>query len=134
EWGGLLEDRVRHQFAEAAAHVIEKNQLAIVILAEADEPQTRFEQLTMIADGLALGVIAKRPDAAGVVVAIDVLVSQILELFAVVNIAAGDGAEVGVIVLDDRHENRRWPARPLGAKRMAAFQNAPAVVAAALDL
>src|SRR5437763_2702363 len=88
----------------------------------------------MIADLFGLVVILEGPDAARVVVAVDVMVVEALEAFAVIDEAAGDGTEVGVIVLDDRHEDRRRPAWPFGPERMGPFENAPAVVAALLDL
>src|SRR5262249_18593789 len=46
---------------------------------------------------------------------------------------AGDRPEVGVVVFDDRHEDRRRPPFALGPERVAAFQHAPAVVAATLN-
>src|SRR5262245_45912030 len=87
----------------------------------------------MLADRLLLAIVAEHPDAARVVVTIDIGAGKFLEPLTMVDEPAGDGPEVGMIVLDDGHQNLRWPPRALGAKRMAALQNAPAIVAAAFD-
>src|SRR5262249_54874477 len=84
-------------------------------------------------DDLLVPIVAQHPNAAAVVIAVDIGPDQLLEPFAVIDKPARDRAEVGVVVLDDRHEDGRWPARAFRAERVAAFGDAPAVVAAAFD-
>src|SRR5690242_13058970 len=50
-----------------------------------------------------------------------------------INVAAGDAAELDMRMLDDRLEDRRRSQLALRPKRMRGFAHAPAVVAAALD-
>src|SRR5262249_31697124 len=128
-----VDRRVRHQPADAAGHVVQQVQFAGRVLAEAYQPQAGVVQLAVVADRLLLAVVAERPDAAGVVVAVDVGPGQLVTPPALVAEPACDRAEVGVAVFDDRNQDRRRPARPLRPERVAAFQHAPAVVAAALD-
>src|SRR5262249_55110169 len=52
---------------------------------------------------------------------------------AVVDVAAGQRAELGVVVLDDRRDDRRRPFLAQRAERVTALHDAPAVVAALLD-
>src|SRR5579872_7265777 len=74
------------------------------------------------------------PNATGVEVAIEVMAGQLGQALAVVDEAAGERAEVGVVVLDQRGQDFRRAELPLGAEGMIAYADAPAVVAAALDL
>ena len=78
-------------------------------------------------------IVAQPPDAPCGVVAINVHATLGRELSAAVNIAAGDGARLGVRVLDDRRDDGRRAGRVVWVDRLAALHDAPAVVAAALD-
>src|SRR5260370_29866456 len=85
----------------------------------------------MVAHGLLLPIVAKHPDAAGVIVAVDVGPDELLELLAMIDEPTGDGPEVGVVVFGGRHQEGGRPARTLGPERVAPFEHAPAVIAAA---
>src|SRR5262249_44511193 len=59
---------------------------------------------------------------------------QLRQALAVVDIAADDRAKLNVRMLDNGRQDGRWPALALGPEWMGALGDAPAVVAAALDL
>src|SRR5262249_9634635 len=78
--------------------------------------------------------VAERPDFAGVEITVNVSAFQLLQPLAVVDVAAGERAELGVVVFDDRLEDGRRPLLAFGAEGVAAFRDAPAVVSALLNL
>src|SRR5262249_38069393 len=88
----------------------------------------------LLLPGDLLAVVAQAPDAAGVEVAVDVGAGQVGQALAVVNVAAGQAAEVRVRVLGDRRQDRRRPLGAFRAEGVCALVDAPAVVAALLDL
>src|SRR5262249_21566232 len=76
---------------------------------------------------------ARPPQLARYPVAADIGADQVLELLAVVDVAAGDGRRLGVRKAQRRRQNRRRPAPAFGANLLRPFHDRPAVVAAALD-
>ena len=77
--------------------------------------------------------MAKPPDAPGVIVSVDVGPGDFRQPLAAIDKASGDGAEIGVAVLDDRLQNGRRPQAAIGPEGVAALLDAPAVVASRLD-
>src|SRR5262249_90486 len=73
------------------------------------------------------------PDASAIVIAVNIATREFGQPLALVRESARDRAKSGVVVLDDRHQDRRRSARPFGAKRMAALEHAPTIVAAPFD-
>src|SRR5262249_39298330 len=118
---------------DSPGNVVEDKQLAGVVFCKADNPNVRLAQLLVFTQRLLLPVIAKCPNTATIVIAVNVRAAQFGQLLAMVFKAAGERTEVGVVVFDNRHQDGAWPAGPFGAKGMAAFEHAPAVVAALFD-
>ena len=83
--------------------------------------------------GHLFAIVAQPPYAPCGVVAINVHATLGRESSAAVNIAAGDGARLGVRVLDYWSNDGRRAGRVVRVDRLAALHDAPAVVAAALD-
>ena len=113
--------------------MIEQEQLAGVVRAEAHQANVGLEQFVQVESRFLLPIVTEHPDPARVVIAVNVCPSQLLEPLAVVDKSTSDRPEIGVIVLDDRHKNRRRAARALRPKRVAPFYDAPAVIAALFD-
>ena len=78
-------------------------------------------------------IVAQSPDSAGGVVAVNVHAVLGREFFATINIAAGDGARLGVRVLYNRRDDGRRAGSVIRVNRLAALHDAPAVIAASLD-
>src|SRR5262249_13107159 len=76
---------------------------------------------------------SQRPDFACVVVAVDVGTLESRQPVGLIDVAAGDGAEVAVGMLDDRYRERPRPLLPLGTEWVSPLVDAPAVIAATLD-
>ena len=83
--------------------------------------------------GHLFAIVAQSPDSAGGVVAVNVHAVLGREFFTAINIAAGDGARLGVRVLNDRRDDGRRAGRVVRVDWLAALHDAPAEVAAALD-
>src|SRR5204863_7017477 len=101
--------------------------------APGDDAERGVGQLAVFGHALRFAVVTEHPDAAGVVITINVRPLQFRIPLAVVDEPAGEGAELGVIVLDDRGQDRRRPGLAFRAERVCPFLHAPAVVAALLD-
>src|SRR5436190_375746 len=86
----------------------------------------------MVADLLA--VVAQQPDAACIIVAVNVGPLQVGQAIGVINVATGQRAELRVFMLDDGRQDRRRAELALRTERMAAFLDAPTVIAAFLEL
>src|SRR4051812_47284554 len=106
--------------------------LAGLVLAEADDALRGLGQLLVEGNFLALG--AQSPDPAGIEVAVDIGAHEVRQPAAAVNIAAGQAAEIGMRMLDHGREDGRWSFLALGPEGVIALVDAPAVIAAPLDL
>ena len=113
------------------AAVIDDQQLAVGVHAKADDLMRGVGQLGLF--GHLFAIVAQSPDSAGGVVAVNVHAVLGREFFTAINIAAGDGARLGVRVLNDRRDDGRRAGRVVRVDWLAALHDAPAVVAAALD-
>src|SRR5260370_41236044 len=82
-----------------AADQIEKENPPRLVLAEADDAIGGDGQLVVLGDFVA--VVTEGPDPAGIEIAVDIRPLQFLEALAVVDVAAGQGAEIGVGVLNN---------------------------------
>src|SRR5262249_39807742 len=98
--------------------------------AEPGDLQGRGRQLAVPGDAAVL--VADAPDFARGPVAVEVRPAQLRELVPVVDEAAGERAHVRGRVLDGRFGDRRRAGLAGGVERVAALDDAPAVVGAAL--
>src|SRR5262249_22609238 len=73
-------------------------------------------------------VMLHAPDFAGRIITVDVGALQVRKACTVVDDAASQRTELGVMMLDGRLDVRRRPELATRIKRMAAFVDAPAVV------
>src|SRR5262245_28590389 len=119
---------------DLAPHEIEQQYFAVIVLGEADQTDRGAGQLDVIGHLAGFAVVTKHPDPARVEIAVDIGASQLLEALAVIDVSARQRAEIGVRMLDDRLEDRRRPFLAFGPERMRPFHDAPAIVAALLDL
>ena len=113
------------------APVIDHQQFAFAVDAEADDLMRSVGQLSLFRHLFA--IVAQAPDTAGGVVAINIHAVLFRQLFSAVNVAAGDGARLGVGVLHNRCSDRRRAGGVVRVNRLAAFHDAPTVVAAPLN-
>ena len=111
--------------------VIEQIKLTVVVVAEPHDAVRGVGELA-VTDDLSV-LVAKAPDLAGVVVAVDVMSVEVLQSRAVIRQSVGDRRGLGVRHLDCRRQDGSRPARPLRVGRLPAFHHALAVVAATLD-
>src|SRR5205085_1358483 len=95
--------------------------------AEGDDADLRVGELLVLDD--LFPVVPRRPDLAGIVIAVDIVAAQLRQPRAAVHKAAGDRAELGVRLLEQRRQRRRGTGLPRRAERMIPFPHAPAVVA-----
>src|SRR6185503_1783041 len=67
------------------------------------------------------------------VIAVHVGIAQLGKLVSLVNIAARDGARLGMVMLD--HGGDKWSRTPLavGVERVGTFHHAPTMIASAAD-
>ena len=100
---------------DPAADEVHHVELALVGLSEIDDAEGGVDQLPVVADLVSL--MAKPPDAPGVIVSVDVGPGDFRQPLAAIDKASGDGAEIGVAVLDDRLQNGRRPQAAIGAGR-----------------
>ena len=114
-----------------AAVVIHHIKLPVAIGAKANDPQSRVHQLLVPGD---LSVVTESPNFAGDIIAVHILAGEQRVPLAVVHVTAGNAQRLGVRMLHSRCEDGRGAALAVGIDGLAAFHNAPAVVAAALHL
>ena len=111
---------------------LEQVELARVVLAEGDEPQPGVGQRAVPGDAAGRRAAGPRPCPTGSRRR-HRSPTRSVEAAAAIDIAAGDRGGLGVGMVDRRRQDRRGPAPALGADGLAALEDAPAVVAAALD-
>ena len=114
-----------------SAAVIDDQQFAIAIGAEANDPQGRVQQLPMPGN---LFIVTQSPNLAGDVIAVDIFAGEQRMFPTVIHVAAGDAQRLGVRMLNRRREDRRGAALAVGIHRLAALHDAPAIVSTALHL
>ena len=114
-----------------AADEVHHVECALVGLPEIDDAKGGVDQFPVFADLVSL--VAETPDSSGVIVPIDVGPDDFRQPLAAIDKASGDGAEIGVAVLDHGFQNGRRPQAAIGPEGVAPFLDAPAVVATRLD-
>src|SRR6266704_5918140 len=104
---------------------------AIPIFPEADDFEPRVHQLA--APGHTTAIMTQLPNLAGLVVAIDVAAGQFRQALAAIDAAAGDGGRLRMRMLPGRRQKGRGAAFAVRLHRlMTSFEDAPAIIAAAL--
>src|SRR6185312_14204404 len=83
--------------------------------------------------GHSLAVPAQPPDAPRLVIAVDVDADQLLQATPAIDISPRDRGRLRVRMLDHRRQDRRRAAFRVSEDRLMPLDDAPAVVAAALD-
>src|SRR5262249_46222966 len=78
-------------------------------------------------------IVPQTPHFAVLVVTIQIDVAQLGELGSLGDVAAGDGAALGVVMLDDGRHERSGAALAVGVEGVGTFHDAPAMIASAID-
>src|SRR5262245_27138499 len=110
-----------HQAVNLPADPIDKENFSGLVLAKANDAVRSDSQLMVF--GNLTAVVAERPDTTGIEIAVDAGALQLLQALAVIDVTAGQGAKVGVRVLDDGFHYGIGPEFALGPERVCPLQD-----------
>src|SRR5262245_1459550 len=117
--------RSAHEAIDAAT-MIHDEELALLVHSEGGDLERGIGQLAM--PERALAVVFHSPDPAARVVSVNVGAVQLGKLASPVDDAAGERPELGVMMLDGGRHVRRGALLSVEIERVAALEDAPAVV------
>ena len=132
EVGFLARVGIAPEAEEAAGRVVHDEQFVVRRDAEARGHQRAVAQFARFGDAIALR--AQRPERPHLVVAVNVGACEFRQFFPVIKFTARDARGLFVRMRDQRRQDGCRPAQAVRAHVLfAAFGDAPAVIAAALD-
>ena len=133
EGGSRLRLRSAGQFEDLPAVVVQGIEGSVASLAETDDVDGRVGELLAPDHLLPIVVVPQPPHLPVRVIPVEVGAFQLGKLVSLVEVAAGDGPALAVVMFHDGRDDGRGSGFRIGVEGVRALHHGPAVIAAPAD-